>query len=125
MQLLARHVGVLPSSAAIFVEVTGDRQQTGFCFRIIQRAFEAWLVAPYPLAVLQARKHLASFIIGEVDAWNPARAAFEELDIASRREIDAGINVAGALRPNVDFPKSLDIDHRFDVENRQFFVPAK
>lgn len=53
VDFFGRHIGVLWFGAArCVVDITSDRQQTGFCLRIVERLMETRLVAPYPLSTL-------------------------------------------------------------------------
>src|SRR5262249_22157688 len=75
--------------------------------------------------VLEPRIDLAGFVIGKIDNRNPAYATLEEVDIALRRQVHIGIDVGGLVRLNIDFPKPLDVDHAFNVDDGHFSIPSE
>jgi len=93
-------------SAARVVD-TSDRLQGSICLRIFERVIEAPLVAPYPLAPLEPRIDLASFVIGEINCRNPPYAALQKVKVALRRQIQ-GIHVSFALCFGGPGPFSVD-----------------
>jgi len=58
-------------------------------------------------------------------AWNPgleSQLPREYLPLSTVFRAENVIEISGSLRPNIDFPEPLDVDHAFNVENSHFSI---
>ena len=86
MRFLCRYIrALLFGAGSRVVDIGSDCQQPSPAVGIMERLAETLLVAPCPLAALQPRIDLASFIIGEIDDRNPACAALQKVNVTLRR----------------------------------------
>lgn len=73
-----------------------------------------------------SRAHVSPvFVISKIDNWNPTCAAFQEIDVVTRRKINVGIHIGSSLRPNIDFLVPIYLDHPSNVENGNFPIPIR